>query len=352
MNLTPFLSVSRIVFALSFLLTFSPSSIIAQNVSQVMTPTQYVNDVLLGEGVTATNVQFTGLDIQLGYLTGGSGDFLESGLMLSSGNASNIETCALDPFAGSGGVTGEPDLLTIANSVPPLIGQTFAVGSVNDVCILEFDFQPSGDFVSFNYIFGSDEYLTYVNTSFNDIFAFFLSGPGITGPFASPAGFPNGAVNIASVPESNPELPITISSVNDVTNPAYYIDNPNAGDAPCINGYTVPFTASHPVSCGLTYHIKLAIADGSDSYLESIVVLEEGSFGSPIPTAYEATASPECDPDPLDDIVIYCAWEDCGISTITISRPCLVPSVYPFAFDINVDPLSEASFNEDIVGLP
>ena len=50
-------------------------------------------------------------------------------------------------------------------------------------------------------------------------------------------------------------------------------------------------TASHPVSCGLTYHIKLAIADGSDSILESIVMLEEGSFGSPISTEYEATAA-------------------------------------------------------------
>ena len=208
------------------------------DVSQAMTPTQYVNNVLLGEGVTATNVQFTGSLEQIGYLTDGEGISIENGIIMSTDLATNPATC--DGAAGCGGCggAGDADLLTVANSVPPLIGQTFSVQSVNDVCILEFDFQPSGDFVSFNYVFGSDEYLGWVNSQYNDIFAFFLSGPGITGPYASPAGFPDGAINIAQVPDSDPPLPVTISSVNDVTNPEYYIDNPGAVDPPCINGYT------------------------------------------------------------------------------------------------------------------
>ena len=341
----------KFVSTLIFLL--SASFIQAQmDVSQAMTPTQYVNNVLLGEGVIATNVQFSGSLEQIGYLTDGVGFSIENGIILSTDLATNVATC--DGTAGCGGCggPGDADLLTVANSVPPLIGQTFSVQSVNDVCILEFDFQPSGDFVSFNYVFGSDEYDGWINTQYNDIFAFFLSGPSIAGPYASPAGFPDGAINIAQVPNSDPPLPITISSVNDETNPEYYIDNLPAVDPPCISGYTEMFTASHPVSCGLTYHIKLAIADGTDNGWESIVILEEGSFGSPIPTEYEATAAPDCDPDPLDDIVIYCAWEDCGVSTITVSRPCLVPSVFPFEFQIIQDPTSEASFLDDIEGLP
>ena len=43
----------------------------------------------------------------------------------------------------------DPDLLTVANSVPPLIGQTYIVGSVNDVAILEFDFVRTSDSISF-----------------------------------------------------------------------------------------------------------------------------------------------------------------------------------------------------------
>ena len=240
------------------------------------TAEEYVQEILLGEGVTATNISYTGSLAQLGLLENGSGVFsVESGLMLNTDDA----TC--EGFCGDclGGSVPDQDLLDVANSVPPLINQTFTVSSVNDVCILEFDFEAGGDSIAFNYVFGSDEYLTYVNTTYNDIFAFFLSGPGITGPYASPAGFPDGAINIAQVPESDPLLPVTISSVNNVTNSDYYIDNP-AQEGICTNGYTTTFTAAAAVQCGETYHIKLAIADGSDTALESFVVLESGSFSS------------------------------------------------------------------------
>ena len=240
------------------------------------TAEEYVQEILLGEGVTATNITYTGSLAQLGLLENGSGVFsVESGLMLNTDDA----TC--EGFCGDclGGSVPDQDLLDVANSVPPLINQTFTVSSVNDVCILEFDFEAGGDSIAFNYVFGSDEYLTYVNTTYNDIFAFFLSGPGITGPYASPADFPDGAINIAQVPESDPLLPVTISSVNNVTNSDYYIDNP-AQEGICTNGYTTTFTAAAAVQCGETYHIKLAIADGTDTALESFVVLESGSFSS------------------------------------------------------------------------
>ena len=50
-------------------------------------------------------------------------------------------------------------------------------------------FEAGGDSIAFNYVFGSDEYLEWVNSSYNDIFAFFLSGPGIVGPYDAPGGF-------------------------------------------------------------------------------------------------------------------------------------------------------------------
>jgi hypothetical protein len=60
---------------------------------------------------------------------------------------------------------------------PELIGESFAVSSVNDGCVLEFDFVASGTAFTLEFVFGSDEYETLVNTQFNDVFAFFLSGP-------------------------------------------------------------------------------------------------------------------------------------------------------------------------------
>ena len=321
-------------------------------VDQSLTIQEYVNDVLLGEGVTATNISFIGSSEQIGYMTGG-GDVnfpIEGGLILSSGNAADAFCAGQGCIGCQGGNPTDADLLEIANSVPPLIGQSFTVGSVNDLCVLEFDFDPAGDYVSFNYVFGSSEYEAWENSQYNDIFAFFLSGAGIDGPYNAPAAFPGQAVNIASVPDSDPELPITISSVNGTINAEYYILNESADI--CMNGYTTVLTAVYPVICGETYHIKLAIGDGSDTILDSVVILEEGSFGSPIPTTYEAQAAPECDPDPDDDEIIYCAWEDCGPATITISRPCAVSSLFPFPFDLIAAPGSEATLDEDLLGLP
>ena len=133
-------------------------------VDQSLTIEQYVNDVLLGEGVTATNITFEGGMDQFGYMTGGldNGFPIEGGLILSSGNAADA-FCANQGCIGCNGPTPtDPDLLEIANDVPPLIGESFSVSSVNDLCVLEFDFDPAGDFVSFNYIFGSEEYYEYI----------------------------------------------------------------------------------------------------------------------------------------------------------------------------------------------
>ena len=250
------------------------------DVNSTFTIEEYVNEVLLGEGIEAFNITYTGGASQLGYMTGGEDVFtIGSGLVLSSDAAVNI-ACEFGTCSDCLGTAfNDPDLLDIANSVPPLIGQTFSVSSVNDGCVLEFDFTATGDSISFSYVFGSDEYETWINTQYNDVFAFFLSGPGIVGEYASPAGFPDGAMNIAGVPDADPPLPITISSVNSGTNSQYYVNNQSENGI-CILGYTQTFTAEAAVQCGETYHIKLAIADGSDTALESIVVLEEGSFTS------------------------------------------------------------------------
>jgi gliding motility-associated-like protein len=267
----------RILFFLaSFGVIFSPA-LNAQVAVSAATADEAVQ-YLLGPGVQFSNAQFTGDPIQLGYMTGAVNPFeIASGIILSTDGSSDIQT-----DGGNGGfittnISNSPDLLTVANSVPPLIGQGFTVGSVNNVAILEFDFVASGQSLSFEYIFGSDEYLTFVNSTYNDVFAFFLAGQGISGPYTAPAGFPDGSANIAVIPGSNPALPITISSVNNVLNQEYYYDNPQQTDI-ALNGYTLTFTAAATLVCGATYHIKLAIADGSDQSLKSVVVLKEGSF--------------------------------------------------------------------------
>ena len=303
-------------FVLAFIISLP---VYAQTTVQSFTVEQYVTEVLIGDGVNVSNITYSGGMDQLGYMSGAEGVFsVGAGLVLSTDNALNLTdpNCGANMCADCPGNGVDADLLDVANSVPPLIGQSFSVSSVNDLCILEFDFEAGGDSIAFNYVFGSDEYLEWVNSSYNDIFAFFLSGPGITGPYAAPAGFPDGAINIAQVPESDPLLPVTISSVNDVTNPMYYVDNFN-NDGICIDGYTQAFTASAQVQCGETYHIKLAIADGSDTALESFVILEEGSFASNAIDIVANAAIEGADVFLGDTTVV----EGCNDATFTVIRP-------------------------------
>ena len=273
-------------------------------------PSYLIDNVLIGNGVTTTNHSFTGDSSQIGYFTDASGliGFTE-GFVLSSGSVDSIGNLGADTvwwnyiydstwtniidstpmvqgyhLSSSLMGNGDPDLLTIANSVPGLIGQTFSVSSTGDVAILEFDFVPSADTVKFNYVFASEEYLDFVNSSYNDVFAFFISGPGITGPYASPPGFPGGAMNIAEVPNSNPSLPITISTVNDTLNSQYY-NYDTLALASAFNGFTDVFTAQAAVIPCNVYHIKLAIADGTDDSYDSGVFFEAGSFDATEPGA-------------------------------------------------------------------
>ncbi|MGB2424530.1 MAG: choice-of-anchor L domain-containing protein, partial [Flavobacteriales bacterium] len=102
------------------------------------TAEEYIQEILLGEGVTATNITYTGSIVQLGYLENGNSVFsVDAGLMLNTDDAT-CEGFCVDCLGGS---VGDQDLLDVANSVPPLIGENFTVSSVNDLCILEFDFE-------------------------------------------------------------------------------------------------------------------------------------------------------------------------------------------------------------------
>lgn len=253
-----------------------------------------VNNVLLSSGVQVSNISYQGHAKQIGYFDGTSSNIgLNGGIVLSTGDV-NILSPSFNGTPSPVGQTPpitDPDLLSVANSVPGLIGQSFSVSAINDVAVIEFDFIPSSDTVSFNYVFGSQEYFGYENSSFNDVFGFFVSGPGISGPYSSPSGFPDGSINVAVFDSQEStslgnELPITVSSICNnpnsqaVYNPQFFVNNQSFSTVAIIDGFTVKMRAELIVQCGETYHIRLAIADGSDASLSSFVFLEENSFSS------------------------------------------------------------------------
>ncbi len=146
-----------------------------------------------------------------------------------------------------------------------------------DAGILEFDFVPTGTTVSFQYLFASEEYPEYVGSKFNDVFAFFISGPGI-----------KGFKNMAVVPGTN--KPVTINNINHIKHKQYYINNEYKVYDPFImepdsneiqfDGFTQVLVAKANVLPGQTYHLKIAIADVKDRNYDSGVFIEYGTFTS------------------------------------------------------------------------
>ena len=296
-----------------WLLVNNHAQITISNANPYNNSNHLINNVLLGGGVSANNVTYQGDPIQVGFFNAINSNLgIDSGVVLSTGDIID-----LDPNGfGSGNIpfstNSDPDLLNIANSVPPLINQPFNVSGIFDVATLEFDFIPNSDTLSFNYVFGSNEYLTWINSEYNDVFGFFISGPGISGPYSSPSSFPNGSINIANVPNSSPPLPITISSVNNLLNSQYYIDNQSTfPQTISCNGFTTSFTANTVVQCGEIYHIRLALADGSDANLDSWVFLEAGSFSS---NGSVSVSSGIANSDTL-------LYEGCNAAYFTFDRP-------------------------------
>ena len=269
-----------------------------------------VNNVLMGNGVQGYNITSYGASIQRGFFSsGGTAIGIDSGLVMCSGNVTNIMT-STGAWAstaipnGTGQGAGDSDLLSVAQSVPSLIGQSFSVNSTWDASIIEFDFVSLSDTVEFSYVFGSDEYTTWINTSYNDVFGLFLSGPGISGSYS------NSAINVATVPGTNPALPISISTIHPGLNSSYYN---SGGSLHAYNGYTDVMTAVLYVSSCDTFHMKLGVADGSDKILDTGVFLEDGSFAT---AGLIVQPSPSYNPFGADTAL----YEGCGDVKIFFTR--------------------------------
>lgn len=273
-RLSKTIAAGAIILAAQFFSSSAKAQISVTNSAPYNTAAYLVQNVLLGTGVTASNITVNGIPIAYGFFNGiGTNLNIDSGIIMTCGDIN----LAVGPNNNSSAalisnLPGDPDL-------DALMSPTLSY----DATILEFDFVPLSDTVKFRYVFGSDEYMEWVSTTpggINDGFGFFLSGPGITGPYS------NNSENIAIIP--NTTLGVTMFNLNLNNNGQYYFDNGDgmgtgtAPDGPDVqyDGFTVPLTAKHWVQCGQTYHIKLAIGDGGDWWIDSGVFLEAGSFSS------------------------------------------------------------------------
>lgn len=233
-----------------------------------------VNDIveaILGEGISYSNVTYQGTlgdasQASLGVFSGANCVPLgfDTGIMLSSGTVGNAMGPNTSGSTSAGlGLPGDPDL---AGLIPGY--------SVFDASYIQFDFVPTESQIFIQYVFGSEEYNEYVESSYNDVFGFFLNG-----------------ANIALIPGTS--IPVAINNVNNgnagsgqfatgpCTNCSYFRDNGSLASPPYnieADGMTTVLTATANVNPGVTNTIKIAVADAGDSALDSWVFVKAESF--------------------------------------------------------------------------
>ena len=173
----------KIVFLLLVMIPFmgfSQISITSANGQNVKT---LLESHFLGGGIEISNVKFNGQTVvnsnQIGFFsnpnTANPNVGLSSGIVMVTGEYNDA---AAGSSSGNTGTTSNPSFNGYDKSIPlrnVLVAQGNAAQSMNDVAVLQFDFVASGEYVKFDYVFASEEYPEFVNSSYNDAFGFFIS---------------------------------------------------------------------------------------------------------------------------------------------------------------------------------
>lgn len=304
-----------ILFVLSSQLTW------AQNGPLTVKPMHPVNNPLVdsivlslvGAGVIVENIRCNMVETSKSigtFKAPGPWLGIQAGMMMVTGQADTMA----GPNTGGGiisvqmpytdtvdGCSGGRQML---NQV--LASQSTVVRRATDCVTIQFDIIPATDSIKFNYVFASEEYNTFVCSNFNDIFGFFIKGPGIPGDLSLGPNFPN-TKNIALIPGT--DLPVSINTVNNgipgsgtgdncTFTPqgiAAYVDNTTATLNPPIfqrlrfNGLTHVLQAGVKVIPCATYTLTFTVSDVTDRSYDSGVFIEKGSLRSSGVTAVQSS---------------------------------------------------------------
>ncbi|AWI25436.1 DUF7619 domain-containing protein [Flavobacterium pallidum] len=244
------------------------------------TPGQLVSNVLINNpcveisNVTSTTGTDFGSVNGIGYFTNPiSNDFfpLSSGLLLTTGDAllaggHNVTILS----EGTDSWTGDSDLEIVTNMDQ----------ASHNASVLEFDFTTPTAYMSFNFLFASEEYGSF-QCQYSDAFAFLLTDL-ITGQTKNLAVLPDNITPISVITIRDQAYNDGCQSMNPEFFGHFFSGDLNNENFSAINfsGQTQVMTAASPIEPNHPYHIKLVIADRGDNAYDSAVFIQAGSFAS------------------------------------------------------------------------
>jgi hypothetical protein len=215
---------------------------------------------LLGNtnGLSNFSVTTTGNAAAFGMFTE-SNLGLGSGIVLSSGNVTNLP-----------GVNTSYTDLSTSFGLPGDTPGTYDLAKLD----ISFDADSTADKLFFQYVFGSEEFLEWAGSSFNDSFELLLNG-----------------VNLAKLSDGK-----TVSINNLASSPSGpfhpdYINHPVGSGLFKLDGYTKTLTFEGLLNQNAKNTLSIKIKDVADGILDSAVLIKGGSMGTANPTKVPEPAS-------------------------------------------------------------
>ena len=222
--------------------------------SDVYTPAFLLDQMtgdITGISIDEESLRYIGADIAVSYFSevdfGFNATLASSGILLTSGSGAPPLENTQGAYTIALGEPGDPELDQLAQDAFEFAGQTY------DASILEFSFtvtDPSVQSISFDLLFGSEEFPDFIDSDFVDIAAVIVNGQ-----------------NYAYL-DGDPNKPLSI--VGATVDDGRFIDNTQGALPIEYNGMTPRLTVTVPLDGDTTtYDVRLAVADTGDEALDS-----------------------------------------------------------------------------------
>ncbi len=166
-----------------------------------------------------------------------------------------------------------------------------------DASYIDVDFTPSGDMLTMQFVFASDEYPEYAVGAFQDFVGVWINGQQVQ----------------LSVGDGD----IDPNNLNAGSNGNLFIDNTNDQYNTEMDGFTVSLTLKIPVIAGQTNSIRIGIADVTDANYDSTLIIAGGSVQSSV-LAFDDTT--RLDPDGTKSLDVLANDTNSGGGGLTITH--------------------------------
>ena len=224
-------------------------------------------NTIFGDGVTVVDASYTGSNYSSAIYT--NGDSLspwatpgDTGVIFSTGKAADFTNSG--GWGGWwGGGSGDPNQSTSTSTDthgPDNQADFNAIAgtSTHDASYMDVDFIPTGDTLSMQFVFSSEEYPEYVNSLYNDVVGVWVNGQPVEVTIGT------GDTNV--------------DNLSDVNNVNLYNDNTHDAFNTEMDGFTVTLTLKMHVNPGELNSIRIGIADVGDSVYDSNLLIAGDSM--------------------------------------------------------------------------